>query len=98
LSLIVSVSDAENFVDHPVKAYDPWYTRDIQMFKDTWEDFETFLRELVASNPTSKVINYANSLYYEAIYKCRVYEKATGISLISLHVPGSPLSSLYDCL
>lgn len=99
MSLISSIDDAQNFSMHPVKAYDPFYTRDIHLFKSHWDDFEEFLRGLVASNSeNSQIINMANNMYYEAIYKCRVYEKATGFNLISLYEPNSPLHSLYDVL
>lgn len=95
MSLISSIDDAENFSKHPVAAYDPFYTRDTHLFNSCWVDFVDFLRGLVASNPDTHTINYVNNLFYDAVCSCKAYERATGIDLISLHVHGSLMNSLY---
>lgn len=96
--LINTPREAEKYSEHPVQAYDPFYTRDTFLFNCWWNDFSQFLREIVASNQDSHSVNWATNLYYDAILKCKAYEKVTGISLLSLHVPGSPLNSFFDVL
>lgn len=94
LSLIDSVSEAEQFSEHPIKAYDPFYTRDIHLFNSHFNDFMLFLKGLVASNTDTHSLNYINNLYYDCIFRIMVYEKATGVSLLS-H-PRSYFNELYS--
>ena len=93
MSLVNSVKEAVHFSNHPIKAYDPFYTRDTFLFNSTFNDFVHFLKGCIASNQDSHSLNYLNDLYYKAIFKIMVYEKATGISLLT-H-PGSYFSELY---
>lgn len=94
MSLIDSVSQAQEFSEHPVKAYDPFYTRDIHLFNSHFDDFMLFLKGLVASNPDPHSLNYINNMYYDCIFRVMVYEKATGVSL--LVSPSSYFNELYS--
>lgn len=94
MTLIGSLSDAIDFSEHPVKAYDPFYTRDIHIFNSYFDDFMLFLKGLVASNTDSHSLNYINNLYYDCIFKIMIYEKATGSHLL-VH-PRSYFNELYS--
>lgn len=96
LSLINTLEDAENFAEHPVSAYDPFYTRDPHLFDTTFIDFIRFVQSAVLGNPDAHSINYLHGLYISVIEKCKAFERATGNSLLnSLHVSGSPFVNLY---
>ncbi len=89
--------DAREFSEHPIKAYDPFYTRDITMFDYHFSMFREFLiRELKAIirdidegtiDPncfdTRKEIANLKSLWYTVHKKCQAYASHTGINLIS---------------
>ena len=83
-SLFADIEELEQFARHPVRAYDPFYTRDIYLFESAWSDFLEQLRAIVASNPTDMMIRWAQGLYFDAVYKIRSYERATGISLLGV--------------
>lgn len=96
LSLISTLEDAENFAEHPISAYDPFYTRDPHLFDSTFTAFVTFLQGAVLSNPDLHSINYIHGLYVSVIEKTKAFERATGNSLLnSLHVSGSMFANLY---
>lgn len=94
MSLVNTIDDAINFSEHPVQAYDPFYTRDRHIFNSTYDDFMYFLKGLVASNTDKHSLNYINDLYYNCIFKIMVYEKATGVCL--LVAPRSYFNELYS--
>lgn len=94
LSLISSLDEAINFSEHPVKAFDPFYTRDSHIFNSHFNDFMLFLKGLVASNTDSHSLNFINNLYYDCIFRIMVYEKATGNNLLAS--PRSYFSELYS--
>lgn len=97
MSLISTLEDAENFAEHPVSAYDPFYTRDPYLFDSTFIDFIRFVQGAVASNPDSHSINYLHGLYVSVIEKTKAYERATGNRLLnSLHVSGSMFHNIYS--
>ena len=94
LSLINSIEEAVNFSEHPVRAFDPFYTRDKHLFNTNFDDFLFFLKGLLASNTDSHSLNYINNLYYDCIFKIMIYEKATGNSLLAS--PRSYFNELYS--
>lgn len=97
MSLINDITDLENFASHPIKAYDPNYTKDFDTWQRTFNDAVYFIRELILSNPTNRAINYLHGLYIDIIRSVETFERVRGIALIPLHVSGgSMLTSLYS--
>ena len=95
-ALICDIDDLENFAKHPIAAYDPHYTKDIDSWRLAFDESVHFLRELILSNPSRKVINYCHGIYYDIIKQVEAFERHTGTALIPLHVPGrSLLHSFY---
>lgn len=94
MSLVDSLDEAIEFSEHPVKAYDPFYTRDMHIFNSTFDDFMLFLKGLVASNTDPHSLNFINNLYYDCIFRIMIYEKATGSNL--LVTPTSYFNELYS--
>lgn len=95
-TLFNDIEELEQFARHPVRAYDPFYTRDYFLFESSWDDFLYQLRAIVASNPTDMMIRWAQNLYFDAVYKVKTYERATGISLLPTRFWKQPLDQLWS--
>ena len=79
--MINTLEDAINFSQHPVAAYDPFYTKDVFLFRSVFDCFVHFIRESILSNPDGKYINYLHGLYFDLIQKVQSYERHTGVNL-----------------
>ena len=89
--------DAREFSEHPVKAYDPFYTRDFAMFDYHFDLFTKFLIkslrgiihsiELGEIDPdslaTRREISNLYAMRHNVEVKCNAYAYHTGINLIS---------------
>lgn len=89
--------DADEFSRHPIKAYDPFYTRDFAMFDYHYDLFKRYLvrelRIIISDIETEKVdpnsletrkrISYLHSMRESVERKCKAYAYHTGINLIS---------------
>lgn len=78
----------KSFRDHPVRAYDPAYTRDGDNFLYQWESFIERLRtELVDALHLSnhRLVGDIHEVYYDTIRKIERFERATGQCLISYY-------------
>jgi hypothetical protein len=49
MALINNYEEASYFAAHPVKAFDPFYTRDFDSFDATWHDFKKWAARRVTS-------------------------------------------------
>lgn len=93
---IDTYEQAKTFAAHPVKPYDPLYTRDRDTFNQYYTDFVYFLRGAILSNFDNRsIINHLNNLFYDSINKIMVYERHTGTQLLAS--PRSYFSELYSC-
>lgn len=106
----VSVNDSEyeSFRQHPVKEYDPHYTRDHDNFHYAWNNFkERLQRELIDALHLGnfRTVGKIHEVYYDTIRKIERYERATNNVLISyrnssghLRQNRSVLNDLYGCI
>lgn len=92
-----SYEDAREFSEHPVKAYDPFYTRDFAMFDYHFDMFTKFiiksLRGIIHSIEqgdlapdslaTRKQIADLYTMRHNVETKCHAYALHTGINLIT---------------
>jgi len=90
------------FCSHPVRSYDPLYTKDVHLWHSAYSDFKSFLskrvNQLLESNGDLVISEWTlkdrKSLvlmidrWYLVHYKIQVFAKATGTSL--------PVSSDWD--
>ncbi len=70
------------FSKHPIRAYDPAYTKDITMFQSTFDDFVHFTRGALLSNPSRIIKGLLVSHYVDVIQKVKSYEMLTGVALL----------------
>ena len=82
MSLIESLEDAINFSAQPISAYDPFFTKDVYLYRSTFDDFVHFIKHAVLSNPTARHINFLHGLYFDVIQKTKSYERHTGVQLL----------------
>lgn len=96
-SLLLDFDDYENFTKHPVSAYDPHYTQDIDTWRLCFDEFMHFTRELILSNPTRKTMNFLHGIVADVIYRVKAYERHSGVNLFpTTRSCGSLLHSLYS--
>ena len=96
-TLLLTYEDYLNFAKHPVTAYDPYFTKDIDSWRLCFDEFMHFTRELVLSNPTRQIANYLHGLVADVIYSCKAYERHSGVNLFpTTRSCGSMLHSLYS--
>jgi len=86
-----------DFANHPIKAYDPAYTKDITMFQSTFDDFVHFTRGALLSNPSRIIKGLLVSHYVDVIQKVKAYENVCGIALLPKSFVGrtSSMHSLF---
>ena len=92
-----SYEEAREFSEHPVKAFDPFYTRDFAMFdyhldmfkkflitrlRNIIDELETFQRD-PESIETRKEISNLYSMKHQVVSKCEAYALHTGINLLT---------------
>lgn len=95
ITLIEDFTDAIEFAEHPVKAYDPFYTRDNHLFDSYWYDFIRFLqctvddayalRELgnISDLDCRRIVALCLELPRSAATKVKSYEEHSGNSLLN---------------
>ncbi len=98
MTLIDSYEEARYFADHPVKAFDPFYTRDFDSFDATWHDFKKWAARAVTALIDQYELDSTSSrkrflirreiadIYgmYESIHrKCHAYGVHTGNFLLN---------------
>ena len=97
MALEYTHEDAVEFSSHPVKAYDPFYTRDFSMFDYHYDMFKKYLVKRLNSiiiaiecgevDPNNlrvrKDISELYTMRDNVERKCKAYAYHTGINLIS---------------
>lgn len=96
-ALILDYDDYENFVAHPISAFDPHYTKDSDSWRRAFDEFLHFTRELILSNPSRKNLNYITGIYADTLYSIKAYERHAGVNLFPTRFWGrSMLHSLFS--
>ena len=94
------------FSTHPVKSYDPHYTRSIDNFRHAWTGFIERLRITLVDAYNlgdMRSVSKLHGIYYDVTSKIKVFERATNTPLISyrdstgrMRQNSSCLSDVYD--
>ena len=79
--MIDTLEEAIDFANHPVRAYDPAYTKDVYLFRYTFDCFVHFIQESVLSNPNRKAVNLLHGLFVDLVHKVNSYERHSGVAL-----------------
>lgn len=73
----------EEFRQHPIQAYDPFYTRDINLFNCVWDDFRREVRRRCLDAASRRELNRILNEFVDTVQKIKTYERATGHTFIS---------------
>ena len=100
---IVYLNDDEfrEFQTHPVKSFDPHFTRSYDNFRHAWTGFlERLRRLLVDAHHLSDhhSINKLHQIYYDTVFRIEVFERATNIVLISYVDSSGRMRQNSSCL
>jgi len=71
------------FHEHPIKAYDPFYTRDPFLWECAWDDYRSTIKRRLESCETRRDTHPILTEFVETCDKIKVYERATGNCFIS---------------
>ena len=73
----------ETFRQHPVKAFDPFYTRDYYLFDCAWDDYRRTVRRKCLDAANSRELNRILNDFVDTVRKINTYERATNTTFIS---------------
>jgi len=93
----MNYEESVEFSKHPIKAYDPAYTKDITMFQSAFDDFVHFTRGAILSNTSRIIAGLLISRYVDVIQKVKAYENVVGIALLPKSFVGriASMNSLF---
>ena len=75
--------DFERFRQHPIQAFDPFYTRDYHLFDCAWDDYRREVRRRCLDASSSRELNRILNEFVDTVHKINTYERATNTSFIS---------------
>ncbi len=78
-----SDNDFKEFQNHPIAAFDPFYTRDYANFSYAWDNYRKQVRELVDAAESLKRVNKLLGDFVDTVSKIYAYERATGNHFLS---------------
>ena len=73
------------FEKHPIAAYDPFYTRDHNLFSAAWNDYRRSLRRRLDAAESLKEFNRIMNGFVDTVHKIYAYERATSTHFIGFH-------------
>lgn len=74
-----------SFHEHPIRAYDPFYTRDPFLWECAWDDYRSTIRRRLDDCVTRADARPILREFIETCDKIKVYERATDSCFISYH-------------
>lgn len=75
-----------SFSEHPIQAYDPFYTRDINLWNCSFDDYRCDIKQrakLANTRGNRRELNAILSEWVDTLYKIYAYERATGTLFLS---------------
>lgn len=72
-----------NFADHPITAYDPFYTRDHNLWYCAWDDYRSDIKRRLESCESRKDTHPILTEFVNTVQKIYAYERATGTLFLS---------------
>ena len=71
------------FAEHPVQAFDPWYTKDYNLWHCAWDDYRSSIKQRLYDCKTRRDTHPILREFVETCDKIKAYERATGHTFIS---------------
>ena len=72
-----------SFAEHPIKPYDPFYTKDHNLWNCAWDDYRSTIQQRLDDCRTRKDTHPILKEFVETVQKIYAYERATGTLFIS---------------
>jgi len=73
----------ERFQGHPIQAFDPFYTRDYNLFDCAWDDYRRSVRRKCLDATSPRELNRILNGFVDTVQKIKTYERATDNKFIS---------------
>lgn len=79
------MNDKERFIyeQHPVKPYDPHYTRDLDNFNYVWDEYVTSMRDMIERAENRTQFSQIVDNFVTTVLKIHKFERETNTPLIS---------------
>ena len=77
-----------DFAKHPIQAYDPFYTRDINLWNCAFDDYRRDIKQRAKLADSKGSLNSILGEWVDTLYKIYAYERATGTLFLS-HISSS---------
>ena len=72
-----------SFSEHPIQAYDPFYTKDRNLWNCAWDDYRSTVQQRLESCKNRGDTKPILAEFVETCDKIKAYERATGNVFIS---------------
>lgn len=72
-----------SFAEHPIQAYDPFYTKDHNLWRCAWDDYRSSIKQRLDDCKTRRDTHPILREFVETVDKIKAYERATGTLFIS---------------
>ena len=79
----MNAEEFDGFEQHPIKAFDPFYTRDTYLFNCIFDDYRREVRERAKAAANTREFNSILNAFVDCISKIKTYERATNTKFIS---------------
>ena len=76
-------SDSISFAEHPIQAFDPWYTKDYNLWACAWDDYRSTIQQRLDDCKTRRDTHPILREFVDTVDKIKAYERATGHLFIS---------------
>lgn len=72
-----------SFAEHPIQAYDPFYTKDHNLWNCAWDDYRLDIQRRLDDCVTRLDTKPILAEFVDTVEKIKAYERATGTLFIS---------------
>lgn len=72
-----------SFAEHPIQAYDPFYTKDHNLWRCAWDDYRSNIKQRLYDCKTRRDTRNILREFVETVDKIKAYERATGNLFVS---------------
>lgn len=82
-----------SFAEHPIQAFDPFYTKDHNLWKCAWDDYRSDIKQRLDDCKTRRDTHPILAEFVDTVQKINAYERATGTLFISYFRPDGRMRS-----
>ena len=72
-----------SFAEHPIQAYDPFYTKDHNLWRCAWDDYRSNIKQRLYDCKTRRDTHPILREFVDTVDKIKAYERATGTLFLS---------------